>query len=211
MLSPYSNVYWREKNWPSYLPKDLHFEMGEQPLFAYLTGHARQDPDRPALIFFNREINYREWDEMSNAFAQFLIAAGIQKGDRVALFLPTCPAFAVAYMGILKVGAVVTACSPAFKEWELEYELQDSGAKILVYLDEYMDTVRPVFPKVALEKVVVTGLFSLPGRSGSIHKPAPGRGELRGQGGRRREKGRGHQSRSSSQGRIQREGTLRRN
>jgi long-chain acyl-CoA synthetase len=157
MLSPYSNAYWREKNWPSYLPKDLQFEMGEQPLFAYLTGHSLQDPGRAALVFFNREISYQEWDQMSNAFAQFLIAAGIQKGDPVALFLPTTPAFAITYMGILKAGAVVTACSPAFKEWELEYQLQDTEARILVCLDEYMDTVQPVLKKVPLEKIVMTG------------------------------------------------------
>jgi long-chain acyl-CoA synthetase len=158
MMSPYSNAYWREKNWPSYLPKELNLEMGEQPLFAYLTGHARKDPTRAALIFFNREISYREWDEMSNAFAQFLMAEGVQKGDRVALFLPTSPAFAIVYMGILKAGATVTACSPAFKEWELEYQLQDSEAKILICLDEYYrDTVQPVLKKFSLQKVVVTG------------------------------------------------------
>ena len=110
-----------------------------------------------ALIFFNRGITYREWDRWSNSFARFLIASGVQKGDRVALFLPTSPAFAVAYMGILKAGAVVTACSPAFKEWELEYQLKDSGARILVCLDEYMDAVQPVREKVAAEKIVVTG------------------------------------------------------
>ena len=157
MSSPYANANWRDKNWPSYLPRELHFDMGEQPLHAYLTEYARKDPDRPALVFFNRVISFREFDEMSNAFAQFLMASGIKKGDRVGLFLPTIPAFAITYMGILKAGATVSACSPAFKEWELEYQLQDSGARILVSLDEYMTTVQPVLPKLSLEKVVVTG------------------------------------------------------
>ena len=157
MLSPYSNSYWRDKNWPSYLSRDLRLEMGEQPLFDYLTRHARQDPERPGLVFFNREISFREWDWMSNAFARFLIAAGIKKGDRVALFLPTTPAFAITYLGILKAGATLTACSPAFKEWELEYQLQDSEARVLVCLDEYMETVHSVLGKVPLEKIVVTG------------------------------------------------------
>ncbi|OPY92441.1 MAG: Long-chain-fatty-acid--CoA ligase [Syntrophaceae bacterium PtaU1.Bin231] len=157
MLSPYSNAVWRDKNWPGNLPRELRFAMGERPLHEYLSEHARRDPERPALVFFNRVIRYREWDEMSNAFARFLLASGIRKGDRVALFLPTSPAFAVTYMGILKAGATVTACSPAFKEWELEYQLQDSGARILVSLDEYMATVQPVLKKVSLEKLVVTG------------------------------------------------------
>ncbi len=155
--SPYANDLWRPKNWPGYLPRELRFEMDEQPLPAYLSAHAEKDPERPALIFFNRIISYREWEEMSNSFAQFFISAGIQKGDRVALFLPTTPAFAVAYMGILKAGAVVTACSPAFKEWELEYQLQDTEAVILVCLDEFMEIAQPVMKKLSLKKVIVTG------------------------------------------------------
>lgn len=155
MSSPYVNC--RDKSWPRYLPRELKFEMGEQPLHAYLTGHARNHPDRPALICFNHSVSYRQWDEMSNAFARFLTASGIEKGDRVALFLPTGIAFAVTYMGILKAGATVTACSPAFKEWELEYQLRDSGAKILVSLDEYMETVLPVVKSISLERLLVTG------------------------------------------------------
>ena len=145
------------RNWPGYLSPELRFEMGEQPLHAYLSGHARNHADRPALIFFNRTITFREFDEMSNAFARFLIHEGIRKGDRVAILLPTSAAFAVVYLGILKAGATVTACSPAFREWELEYQLSDSGARILIALDEYMGIVQPVLKKVPLEKLVITG------------------------------------------------------
>ncbi|MDY0044666.1 MAG: AMP-binding protein, partial [Syntrophales bacterium] len=155
--SPYSNSKWRDKNWPSYLPRELRFEMGERPLHDYLTAHAKKNPDGPALVFFNRTISFDEWDKMSNAFAGFLIAKGIEKGDRIAIFLPTCPAFAIVYMGILKAGATVTALSPAFKEWELEYQLKDSGARILISLDGYMSTVLPVLTNVDLEFIVVTG------------------------------------------------------
>jgi len=155
--SPYSNSKWRDKNWPSYLPRELHFEMGERPLHEYLSAHAQRCPNKPALLFFNRTLSFFEWDRISNAVARFLINSGIGKGDRVALFLPTCPAFAVAYMGILKAGATVTACSPAFKEWELEYQLRDSGASILFSLDEYMPTVQEALKNIALEHIVVTG------------------------------------------------------
>ena len=157
MSIPYSNSYWREKNWPHSLPKTLQFDMGEQPLFEYLAEHARRNPKKPALIFWGREISYQEWDEMSNSVAQFLIVRGVKKGEPVGIFLPTFPGFAVVYMGILKAGGVVTACSPAFKEWELEYQLKDTGVRILFCLDQYMEIVRPVWGSLKLEFVVVTG------------------------------------------------------
>jgi long-chain acyl-CoA synthetase len=157
ILTPYSNQYWRPRNWPSYLPPELHFTKGERPLFEYLAIHAQEHPDRPALIFYGKEITYKEWDDRSNSVAQFLISAGIKKGDRVALHLPTFPGFAIASLGISKTGGVMTSCSPAFKEAELEHQLKDSGARILFCLDEYMGVVQPVLKKVPIEKVVVTG------------------------------------------------------
>jgi len=157
VITPYSNQYWRPRNWPSYLPPELHFTRGERPLFEYLAIHAREHPHRPALIFYGEEMTYKEWNDRSNSVAQFLISAGIQKGDRVALFLPTFPGFAIASLGISKMGGIMTSCSPAFKEAELEYQLKDSGARILFCLDEYMGIVQPVLKKVPMEKVVVTG------------------------------------------------------
>ena len=116
MLTSYATLDWQKKIWPPGLPKDLKFSIGVKPLFEYLAWRAREHPERPAFIFYNREISYRQWDDMSNALAQFLLASGIKKGDRVAMLLPTFPGFGVAYMGISKMGGVVTACSPAFRE-----------------------------------------------------------------------------------------------
>jgi long-chain acyl-CoA synthetase len=157
MRTPYSNQYWRPKNWPTYLSPELRFERGKRPLFEYLAIHAQEHPNRPALIFYGKEITYKDWEDRSNSVAQFLISSGIQKGDRVALFLPTFPGFAIGSLGIAKMGGIMTACSPAFKEAELEYQLKDSGARILFCLDEYMGIVEPVLKKVPIEKVVVTG------------------------------------------------------
>jgi len=157
VITPYSNQYWRPKNWPSYLPLELRFTKGERPLFEYLASQAQEHPHRPALVFYGKEMTYKEWDDRSNSVAQFLISSGIQKGDRVALFLPTFPGFAIVSLGISKMGGVMTACSPAFKEAELEYQLKDSGAKILFSLDEYMGVVQPVLKKVHVDKVAVTG------------------------------------------------------
>ena len=147
----------RESFWPAYLPADLHFMKGERPLFEYLTEHSKDEPDRPAIVFYNRVITYKEWDDMSNSVAQFLVAAGVKKQDRVALFMPTFPGFLIAYMGISKMGGIAVTCSTAFKEDELEYQLQDSGAEVIFCLDHYMGTFKRVFEKLHLKKVILTG------------------------------------------------------
>ena len=74
-------------------------------------------------------------DLLSNQFANALVKLGVKKGDRVALFLPNIPQFIIAYFGILKAGAVVTAISPLHREREVEYQLNDSGAQTIVTLD----------------------------------------------------------------------------
>src|SRR5205807_9217143 len=63
-------------------------------------------PDRTAILFEGRGITYRELDEASNRAANLLRAVGIARGDRVALYLPNVPEFAIVYLGALKAGAV---------------------------------------------------------------------------------------------------------
>ncbi len=69
---------------------------------------------------------------LSNQFANALDKSWRKKADRVALFLPNIPQFEIAYFGVLKVGAVVTAISPLYREREVEYQLSDSGAQTIV-------------------------------------------------------------------------------
>ena len=156
MLS-YSSSRWREGNWPEDLPRELEFQKGRIPLFEYLSYFAQEFPDRPALVFYGTEITYKKWHGMSNSIAQYLIKKGLKKGEPVGLFLPSFPGFAIVSMGISKAGGVITACSPAYKELELEYQLKDAGVKIFFCLDQYMDVVRPVRERLCLNPVIVMG------------------------------------------------------
>ncbi len=148
---------WREKTWPSNLPRQLRFSAGAKPLAEYLTDHAEACPNRAAIVFYNQTITYKELDTGANAFANFLIASGFKKKDRIALFLTTFPGFAIAYLGILKMGGIVVACSPDFKAWELEYQLSDSGSRAVVCLDDHLDIVKEVSKNHRIESIIVTG------------------------------------------------------
>jgi long-chain acyl-CoA synthetase len=144
------------KFWPSDVPKCIEYPL--IPLHEILTKTAKEQPDRAAIAYFEREITYRELDLLSNQFAVALAALGVKKGDRIAIFLPNIPQFVIAYFGVLKVGAVLTAISPLHREREVEYQLTDSEAETIIALDSLYPIVEKVWQKTKLKNAVVTSL-----------------------------------------------------
>jgi long-chain acyl-CoA synthetase len=141
--------------WPVEVPKSIKYP--SIPLHGLLQKTAKNYPENVATSYSDREITYVELDLLSNKFANALAKLGVNKGDRVALFLPNIPQFIIAYFGILKAGAVVTAISPLHKEREVEFQLNDSGAQSIVTLGSIYPIVEKVREKTKLEKVIVTG------------------------------------------------------
>jgi len=145
-----------EKNRPSFLPKEPHYPFGEVPLTEYLRNWAQRTPEKPCIIFYGKELTFRQLDDLSSRFAAFLAAKGLKKGDRVAVFLPNCPQFLIAFYGILKLGCIHVPVNPMFKAQELLYVLQDSEAKVIVTLDQLYPIVQEVRGKSSLVEVVTT-------------------------------------------------------
>ena len=88
-------------------------------------------PDGAAILFEGRSITYREIDDSSNRVANALVGLGINRGDRVAIYLPNIPEFAVVYYGILKAGAIAVSINSIFKQQEVAFILNDSGSRVL--------------------------------------------------------------------------------
>jgi long-chain acyl-CoA synthetase len=94
---------------------------------------------------------------LSNQFANSLLEMGVEKGDRVAIYLPNIPQFVIGYFGALKAGAVATAISPLHREREVEYQLKDSGAQTIVTLDSLCPIVEKVREKTQVKHVIIAG------------------------------------------------------
>ena len=103
-----------------------------RPLYSLLVDSARAKPGNRCIHYLGRDFTYAQVDEISSRFATALVSLGMKKGDRVAVFLPNVPQLVFAYFGILKAGGVVVMCNPVYKERELEFQLKDSGAEIVV-------------------------------------------------------------------------------
>jgi long-chain acyl-CoA synthetase len=120
---------------------------------------ARRHPRRPALYFFGRTVRYRELREAVDRFASALHRLGVRPGDRVALILPNCPQFAIAFFGVLRRGAIAVPHNPLYTTEELAHQLADCGARVAVVLDRAYPTLRAARAVVPLEHVIVASLI----------------------------------------------------
>ena len=99
------------------------------------------------------KFSYRELDEASDRFATYLHRQGVNKGDRVAIFMANCPQYVIAHFGTQKLGAIVCPSSPLFKEMELTYELNDAETEVLVTWDILMPVAGKVIGDTKVKKV----------------------------------------------------------
>jgi myxalamid-type polyketide synthase MxaE and MxaD len=95
----------------------------------------RQFPDRPAIVFEGETIAYGDLDRAACRAAHVLRGLGVGAGDRVALLLPNVPAFAYAYFGALKLGAIVVSINTGLTVDEARFVIEDSGAETLIVSD----------------------------------------------------------------------------
>ena len=92
-------------------------------------------PERPALVFRDRQLSYRGLQEEAGRVGGLLRALGVRQGDRVVLVLPNAPEFAIGYFGILAAGATVVPLNPLLKAEEIRYVLGDSGARAMICVE----------------------------------------------------------------------------
>lgn len=149
------------RHWPAGSPRKPQYPKGRRPLAGYLRDWAAEQPAKPAVRFYGHDVSYGELDELSERFANLLAQLGIEPGDGVALFLPNCPQFHIAYWGIMKSGAIHVPVSPLAKEFELEHQLGDARAKALLCFDALLPVARPVCRKLGIETILITSFSEL--------------------------------------------------
>src|SRR5258708_6690728 len=113
-------------------------------------------PERTAGGVYGRAITYRELRDATDRLACALARLGLKKGERVALYLLNSPQFIIGYFAALKCGAVVTPISPVYTSHEVRYQLEDSGARVVICQDILFEKVEKSGAK--LDWVVVTSV-----------------------------------------------------
>ena len=144
------------KAWPKGWPKTLRYP--DMPVYGFLDQTAARAPNRLAIIFGGMELTYGELKLLSDRFATALESLGVKKGDRVALHLPNCPQFAIAYYAILRLGGIFTPLSPLLSPREARHQLNDSGAETLVTLDLLCPGIAGILPETQVKRTISTSI-----------------------------------------------------
>ena len=111
---------------------------------------------KTALVFYGREISFRELREHTDRLAGALNRLGLKKGDRVGLYLLNSPQFVIAYFAALKLGCTVTPISPVYTSHEVKFQLEDSGARVVFCQDILFDKVEK--SGAALDHIIVSSI-----------------------------------------------------
>ena len=128
------------------------------PLHALLEQAAELYPRSAATIFFDAKKSYASLLRDAKRFSAGLRSLGVKPGDRVAIDLPNCPQFLVAFYGALRIGAVVVPCNPLYTPVELRQQLADAGAETIVVLSRIYPAVKAAREGTKLRNIIVTSI-----------------------------------------------------
>src|SRR5690606_11273818 len=118
----------------------------------------------PAFSNMGKCITYGEVETLSNRFAAYLLGElRLKKGDRVAIMMPNCLQYPIATFGVLRAGLTVVNVNPMYTARELKHQMVDSGAAVILVLDNFAKTVQDVLPHTGVQQVITTALGDLLG------------------------------------------------
>ena len=110
---------------------------------------------KAAFTFMGKELGYAELDHQSRAMAAHLQSLGLQPGDRVAVMLPNVLQYPISVAAILRAGMVVVNVNPLYTARELQHQLSDSGAKVIVILENFATTLQQCLEKTKVQHIVL--------------------------------------------------------
>ena len=125
-------------------------------------------PSRNACEFLGKLMSYEQLDQYSKNFAAYLQSLGLERGARVAIMLPNIIQFQVAILGVLRAGFIAVNVNPLYTARELEHQLKDSGASVLVILENSAHIYEQIAHTAPVKKTIVTSIGEMIGFKGAI-------------------------------------------
>ncbi|MGV2873624.1 long-chain-fatty-acid--CoA ligase FadD [Colwellia sp. E150_009] len=149
---------WLEKSYPPGVPFEINPDKYPS-LVAMFNKYTALYGERTAFINMGVEISYAELVEQATAFAAYLQQnLGLEKGDKFAIMVPNTLQYPIALFGALLAGLTVVNVNPLYTERELEHQLNDSGAKAMLIIENFAQTLENIVTKTPIEHVILTSL-----------------------------------------------------
>ncbi len=152
MSDIYSAKSWL-KSYDASVPASLVYP--EKTIVDMFRDTCKSLPGRIAAYYLGAGIKYEQFDNLSDRFANFLRDQGLKKGDVVGLHMPNTPGFLICFLGAQKLGCITHGVSVLLSEKELNYQLNDSGAKVLCTFDALYPRVNQVVKSTKVKSVTV--------------------------------------------------------
>ena len=142
------------KSYPEGVPAEADIDAYES-IVALFEESVRRFADRPAYSNFGVTITYRELDERARALAAYLQGLGLEPGDRVSVMMPNLLSNPIAIFGVLLAGLTVVNTNPLYTPRELAHQLDDSGARAIIIVENFASTLAEVIGRTRVEHVVL--------------------------------------------------------
>jgi len=156
-----SDKPWLE-NYPDGVPAEIDMEEFDS-VVDVIDKSCNEFRDKVAYVNFGAELTFGQVDRHSAAFAARLQSMGLEKGDRIAIMMPNVLQYPIAVFGALRAGLVVVNTNPLYTPRELKHQLNDSGAKAIVIMDNFASVLETVIDDVRIEHVILTRMGDMLG------------------------------------------------
>ena len=151
------------KSYPQGVPHEVDLEQYRSIVSVFDEAISKYR-DRPAFRNFGKTLTYGEIDKLSRQFAAYLLGElKLKKGDRVAIMMPNCLQYPIAIFGVLRAGLTVVNVNPMYTPRELKHQLVDSGASVLLVVDNFGKTAQEALAGTQVKQVITTALGDLVG------------------------------------------------
>ena len=150
------------KSYPPGVPHDIHPEQ-YQSLTQLLEESFRKNASSPFSVCLESWMTYGQLDQLSAAMGAWLQSIGLESDARVAIMLPNVPQFPVTMSGVLRGGFTCVNVNPLYTARELAHQLKDSGATVIVVLENFVATLSEVVKDTQIKHVVVASIGDLLG------------------------------------------------
>jgi len=153
-----------EKIWLKHYPKGVPAEIDVSEyasLREVFDESVAKYATRPAFSCMGKSLSYAELDTLSAAFGAWLQGIGCKRGTRVALMMPNILQYPVCLFGALRAGCTVVNVNPLYTARELEHQLNDSGAEVIVCVENFASVFAQIRGKTKIRQPVVTSIGEL--------------------------------------------------